>query len=197
MTTSETPELRLNLGAGNVRLPGYASVDRYAADADIRADLFVLPWAWADGSVEAVAMHHFLEHVWDVGGTLREVHRILRPGGEFWVKVPHYRAIYGMAMAHRSMWSWAKVADIGWADDCFAGAPYRFRRMSQRFRFTVKMTKRRVPWVMVPLLEWAANVNPWAWEWLGMPCDEMEWRGVKANEQVRRDSVAPGESNGH
>lgn len=176
--------LRLNLGAGNVRLPGYASVDLYAADVDIRADLFVLPWPWADGSVDAVATHNFLEHVPDALATLREVHRILRPGGELWVRVPHYRAPYGMSMAHRSLWSWAKVSDIGWADDCYAGAPYRFRRTSQRFRFNAKATRQRVPWVLLPLLEWAANRNPWAWEALGMPCDDIEWVGRK--EEVTR-----------
>jgi hypothetical protein len=47
-----------------------------------------------------------------------------------------------------------------------------------------------MPWGVVRVLNWAANVNPWAWEWLGMPCDEMEWRGVKANTERHAPSGA-------
>ena len=176
-----TPELRLNLGAGKVRLPGYRSVDLYERGADERVDLSVFPWPWESGSVKAVAMFHYLEHAHDPERTIGEVHRILEDGGEFWVKVPHYRAIYGIVMQHRSLWSWAKVAQLGWTEGSWVTSGELFERRWQRFNFTVKATRYHMPWGVVRVLNWAANVNPWAWEWLGMPCDEMEWRGVKAN----------------
>jgi len=49
-----------------------------------RVDLTAFPWPFADKSVDAVAMLHFLEHVEDLERTILEVHRILKLGGEFW-----------------------------------------------------------------------------------------------------------------
>jgi SAM-dependent methyltransferase len=42
----------------------------------------------ADGALDAVTSFHVLEHLDDVGSALREVARVLRPGGVFLVEVP-------------------------------------------------------------------------------------------------------------
>lgn len=81
--------MRLNLGAGDWNPPGYTSVDLW--DADVKHDLSVFPWPFADGSVEEILASHVLEHftraqAWDF---LRECKRILKPGdGILHIAVP-------------------------------------------------------------------------------------------------------------
>jgi SAM-dependent methyltransferase len=93
--------MKLNLGGGNQNMPGWTSVDLFAEGAAIKADLFKFPWPWEDNSIEAVAMFHFLEHVEELERTIMEVHRILKPGGRFWVIVPHARNPAAHDIGHR------------------------------------------------------------------------------------------------
>ena len=93
--------MKLNLGAGSQKMPGWTSVDQFAPEADVHADLFKFPWPWEDNSIDAVAMFHFLEHVEELERTILEVHRILKPDGRFWVIVPHARHPAAYDIAHR------------------------------------------------------------------------------------------------
>ena len=63
--TGSTEEgLRLNLGAGKVKKEGFLSVDSRRLDqTDIVCDLFVVPWPWADNSVDALYASHLVEHI--------------------------------------------------------------------------------------------------------------------------------------
>jgi len=74
--------MRLNIGAGNRRLPGYTGVDavnRPAADIVAPANDIPLPGGCAD---EVLAVH-LIEHLlpWQVPGALAEWARLLKPGG--------------------------------------------------------------------------------------------------------------------
>jgi SAM-dependent methyltransferase len=42
-----------------------------------------------EATFDVVTMHHVLEHVSDLHGTFAMVHRLLKPGGVFYVLVPH------------------------------------------------------------------------------------------------------------
>ncbi|HLE47617.1 MAG TPA: methyltransferase domain-containing protein [Candidatus Thermoplasmatota archaeon] len=87
---------RVNLGCGTDYREGWTNVDRYAARADERFDLFRMPWPMKDASVDYVLASQFLEHVppriGDEDGLIEllgEVHRVLRPGGLLHVAVPY------------------------------------------------------------------------------------------------------------
>jgi hypothetical protein len=86
--------VKLNLGCGANRLPGYVNVDKHGAP-DVRHDLEVFPWPWADGSVEEVVLHHVLEHLGQTPdafiGVMKELYRVCAPGARVRIVVPHPR----------------------------------------------------------------------------------------------------------
>lgn len=81
--------MKLNIGCGNRRLPGYTGVDavqREAADIVAPADAIPLP----DGCADEVLAVHLVEHVfeWMVPTLLTEWHRLLKPGGLLVLEMP-------------------------------------------------------------------------------------------------------------
>jgi hypothetical protein len=89
--------VRLNLGCGRNRIPGWINVDREpASDADLTVDLETLPWPWADNSVDAVLLIHVLEHLGERNaaffGIVKELYRVTRAGAEITITVPHPRS---------------------------------------------------------------------------------------------------------
>jgi SAM-dependent methyltransferase len=72
--------LALDLCGGINPRAGFASVD-VLPSADIRHDLNVFPWPFADGSVGVVRACDALEHLRDKHRVMTEIHRVLAPGG--------------------------------------------------------------------------------------------------------------------
>lgn len=81
--------MRLNIGAGKRRLPGYTGVDVVQRDSvDIVAEAHAIPLP--DGCADEVLAVHLLEHVfeWQAPDLLREWHRLLKPGGALVLEMP-------------------------------------------------------------------------------------------------------------
>lgn len=82
---------RLNLGCGRFPKEGHVNVDREAmAGVDVVHDLSTFPYPFPDGHFGQVVAEHVIEHLPDPMATMREIHRILRPGGWAVVAVPHF-----------------------------------------------------------------------------------------------------------
>jgi len=96
---------RLHLGCGNKYKPGWVNVDHESELADQRVDLSILPWPWESNSVDEVLMEHILEHFERPEFILREVHRVLKPGGLLTVTAPHAEAIDAHYIDHKSFLS--------------------------------------------------------------------------------------------
>lgn len=83
-------ELRLIFGCGTTRYPGWIGVDCFRhPSVDLLLDLRRrLPFH--DASVEYCYSEHFLEHLQpsEALAHLREVHRVLKPGGVYRIVVP-------------------------------------------------------------------------------------------------------------
>ena len=81
----------LDLGCGRRKFPGAIGVDAVpGADADITHDLNRFPYPFAGGVTDLVILRHVIEHLDDVIGTMREIARLLRPGGHALVLTPHF-----------------------------------------------------------------------------------------------------------
>jgi hypothetical protein len=91
---SKELSLKLNLGCGHRPKPGWVNVDKYPPAEQLQ-DLEILPWPWADNSVEEVLLCHVLEHLGQSPNVflkiMQELYRICRNGAVITIIVPHPR----------------------------------------------------------------------------------------------------------
>jgi SAM-dependent methyltransferase len=95
----------LDLGCGaHKRRPDWVGVDlRPEEGVDIIGDVYEVLNAIPDFSVEGIFASHFLEHVADVPGMLTEIARVVRPGGNVVLIVPHFSNPYFYSdLTHRT-----------------------------------------------------------------------------------------------
>ena len=86
------PRVELELGCGErKRTPAAIGIDlRDLPGVDLVGDVFDALAAFPPASVDAVASHHFFEHVDDLPRLLSDIARVVKPGGELVVAVPHF-----------------------------------------------------------------------------------------------------------
>ena len=86
--------LKLNLGCGENKKPGFVNVDKYG-QPDQKVDLEVFPWPWDDSSVSEIVMNHVMEHLGqrtDVYlGIVKELYRVCCNQAKLEIAVPHPR----------------------------------------------------------------------------------------------------------
>lgn len=83
--------VRLHLGCGTNKLPGWVNIDIFGMDPDLHWDLrWRLPFP--DGSAAAVFLEHVVEHfsLSDTISLLDDCRRVLRSGGRIRVGVPDF-----------------------------------------------------------------------------------------------------------
>lgn len=80
-----------NFGCGQFPKSGYVNVDiDPRARADIFHDLSVVPYPFDTASFSRIEMHHVLEHLPNPIPVMKELHRLLQPGGALTLSVPHF-----------------------------------------------------------------------------------------------------------
>ena len=112
---------KLNLGCGFDKREGFINADNFAECApDIHIDIEQTPWSLADNSFDYILMKHVLEHVGadfkTFASVLRELYRVIAPGGIIEIHVTHFRH------------------DTWWSDPTHVRAftPLTFRMMSKK-----------------------------------------------------------------
>jgi ubiquinone/menaquinone biosynthesis C-methylase UbiE len=87
-----THPVRLDLGCGERKFPETAvGIDLSDhACVDVVGDVFDVLARLPDSSVDQVFSSHFFEHLADVRRLLEECERVIKPGGEISVIVPHH-----------------------------------------------------------------------------------------------------------
>lgn len=80
--------MKLNLGAGNQKIEGYLSVDKYDSEADISADISYLPFN--NNSIDEIVCYQVIEHVpYNLSQQVfDEMYRVLKPGKKAIVETP-------------------------------------------------------------------------------------------------------------
>lgn len=84
----EPGAVRLNLGAGDIDVPGFRSLDAKTNDS-------IYPLPYADGTVDEIRASHVLEHFShrEVQAVVADWARALKPGGILRIAVPDFAAV--------------------------------------------------------------------------------------------------------
>jgi len=93
---------RLNLGCGFDKREGFINADSFQeCSPDVLMNIESFPWPFEDDQFDYILMKHVLEHVGasfaDFRLVMRELYRVLKPGGRLEIHVPDYR--------HATYWS--------------------------------------------------------------------------------------------
>jgi len=82
---------KLNLGCGENKKAGYVNVDwQEAVHPDVLHDLNQFPYPFSDGTSDLIEAFHVVEHLDRPFAVVKELHRILKPGGVLQIRVPHF-----------------------------------------------------------------------------------------------------------
>ena len=81
----------LDLGCKNNKIPGTIGVDICPdTQADVIADFEAFPYPFESNCIDTIYAKHIIEHLHNPKGFLKEIHRILKPGGEVFIETPHF-----------------------------------------------------------------------------------------------------------
>jgi len=182
----------LDLGCGDrKRDPEYVGIDVLAyPGVDIVGDVFDVLQAVPDSGVAGVYSSHFFEHVEDVPRLLDELGRVIRPGGQLDVIVPHFSNPYHYSdLTHKT--TYGLYSFSYWAvDHIFRRGVPTYRR---RLDFTLESVhlgfKSPPPFYVRYVVKRAAevlvNVSTWTKEFYEenltsiLPCYELQFRLVR------------------
>ena len=98
---------KLNLGCGTDIREGWVNLDSAALPGvDVVHDINSLPLPFAADSFDEIVCQDILEHIADYTPLLKELHRVLAPGGMLRVRVPHFTSKNNFSdPTHRRMFS--------------------------------------------------------------------------------------------
>lgn len=127
----------VNLGCGKTRIPQSIGVDRVKIDGfvDIVHDLDVIPYPFEGNSIDEIHFYHVLEHLHEPIKKLEEIHRILKPGGILYLRVPHFSSMGAFSdLTH--------IRPFGYSSfDCFEKDSYHHFYTSANFQILHKEIK--------------------------------------------------------
>ncbi len=99
--TTELPRIKeralstrsLHICCGRDKYAGAIGIDKNPqALADVRHDLDKFPYPFAENEFETIICINAIEHLKDVVGTMKELHRISKPGGRIFISTAHFSA---------------------------------------------------------------------------------------------------------
>lgn len=84
----------VDLGCGRKKADGALGVDRdEGCRPDVVHDLDRFPWPLPEGEFDRIICSHILEHLDDMDGVFREIHRIGRDRAQVEIVTPHFSSV--------------------------------------------------------------------------------------------------------
>lgn len=151
----------IDLGGRFNKPEGYLSVD--LKDADINCDLNSERWPFEDSSVGIVRASDALEHLRDPINTMKEIHRILIPGGYFFSLTPSVSGAGAwMDPTHTSFWHknsfwyYSKASSAKYID-----TPVRFKELILEEFFPNEWARiNNIPYIRADLISLKNGFRP-------------------------------------
>ncbi len=134
MTAPGAPR-KLNLGCGEDFKEGYVNVDFHShVSIDVQHDLNSFPYPFEAASFDHILASHVLEHLDRPFVVMKELHRILKPGGTLIVKVPHFSRGFTHA-EHKAGFdvTFPKYFDPAFTKSGYFGVPFNLERMELHY----------------------------------------------------------------
>jgi len=132
-----TDKVILNIGCGKTRIPNSIGVDKVFVEGyvDVVHDLNIVPYPFKDNFADEIHMYHVLEHLNNPLEKVEELHRILKPGGILYIRVPHFSSMGAFSdITH--------VRPFGYASfDCFIKDTYHHFYTKLEFKILNKQIK--------------------------------------------------------
>ena len=82
--------LKLNIGSGGKRLPGWISIDKYPTEQGDQFGDLDASIPMPDACAQEIMLDNVIEHVDSVTHAMKELRRLLRSGGVVHIYTPHY-----------------------------------------------------------------------------------------------------------
>jgi SAM-dependent methyltransferase len=181
------PRVELEIGCGSIRRhPQAIAIDALDYDVvDVVGDVFEVLARVPDASVDVVYSSHFVEHLDDIAGFIRELGRVMKPGGVVSTIAPHFSnpyfysdythrrpfGLYSFSYLCRDALLWRKVPH-------YIETP--FDLVSVRLRFKAPRPF-YLAWALGRLVQAVVNVSTIGQEWYErrlcylIPCYEVEY----------------------
>ena len=84
----------LHIGCGHNKLEGSIGMDVLdLKEVDVVHNLDFVPWPIENSSLDFIFAHNVLEHLLDIPSVMKEIARVLRPGGRAVITVPYFRHV--------------------------------------------------------------------------------------------------------
>jgi SAM-dependent methyltransferase len=133
---SPQSSLVLHVGSGRKKLKGAVTLDiNPRCEPDVVWDLDVFPYPFPDSTFDAIMCAHVIEHLDNVISVMEQLHRIAKPGGRVWIRVPHYTSLnFNTDPTHRHAFS-SRSFDYLCLDTDLVSYDYstaRFRKLTAR-----------------------------------------------------------------
>ncbi len=133
---------RLNIGCGVESRRGYVNLDiANLPGIDVVHDLNKFPYPFRDNRFEEINAFNILEHLDDINKVMKEIYRILKPGGIIRIIVPHFSS-YGVWLdpTHKRCFAYDTFSYFCTPEFNF----YRLRGQSHYYDFRFRSIKRKI-----------------------------------------------------
>lgn len=184
----------LNLGCGEHKKEGYVNLDwQPLVKPDVLHDLNQFPYPFPDHAFDLIEAVHIIEHLDRPFRAMRELHRILKPGGTLHMKVPHFsRGFTHAEHSHGFDVTFPLYFNPRFTSSGYAGFEFRLVTMKLHYIAFFHLlscvgygpVRRGFLRAVDAVISFLANLNPyfasriWCY-WVG-GFDEIEFRFLKA-----------------